>query len=94
MKKGGISDPRNKSLMKMFNMINIGERAGSGVPNIFDAWKKEGSKSPELLEQYNPNCTILTLYLEKATIKNDDKKATINLSRRKQMNSYNSLYLL
>lgn len=35
MLKGGISDPRNKALMKMFNMIGIGERAGSGVPDIF-----------------------------------------------------------
>ncbi len=35
MRKGGESDPRNKALMKMFNLINIGERAGSGVPNIF-----------------------------------------------------------
>mgnify|MGYP000732006444 FL=1 len=25
-----------KALMKMFNLINIGERAGSGVPNIFN----------------------------------------------------------
>ena len=31
MLKGGISDPRNKALMKMFNLIGIGERAGSGV---------------------------------------------------------------
>ena len=30
MRKGGESDPRNKSLMKMFNLINIGERSGSG----------------------------------------------------------------
>ena len=30
MRLGGESDPRNKSLMKMFNLINIGERAGSG----------------------------------------------------------------
>ena len=30
MLKGGISDPRNKALMKMFNLIGIGERAGSG----------------------------------------------------------------
>ena len=35
MLKGGISDPRNKTLMKMFNMIGIGERAGIGVPDIF-----------------------------------------------------------
>lgn len=77
MKKGGISDPRNKILMKMFNMISIGERAGSGVPNIFDVWKKEGWISPELQEQYNPDRTSLTLSFEKATIKSDDKKATI-----------------
>lgn len=33
---GGISDPRNKAIMKMFNLISIGERAGSGVPQLFD----------------------------------------------------------
>ena len=38
-KKGGISDPRNKALMKMFNMIGSGERAGSGVPDIFAVWE-------------------------------------------------------
>lgn len=27
---GGVSDPRNESLIKMFNFINVGERAGSG----------------------------------------------------------------
>ena len=32
MRLSGESVPRNKSLMKMFNLINIGERAGSGVP--------------------------------------------------------------
>lgn len=36
MRKGGESDPRNKSLMKMFNLVNIGERAGSGVPDILE----------------------------------------------------------
>lgn len=35
MRKGGESDPRNKALMKMFNLVNIGERAGSGVSDIF-----------------------------------------------------------
>ena len=32
MRRGGKSDPRNKSLMKMFNLIDIGEHSGSGVP--------------------------------------------------------------
>lgn len=32
--KGGISDLKNRPLMKMLYMIGIGERAGSGVPDI------------------------------------------------------------
>ena len=65
MLKGGISDPRNKALMKMFNMIGIGERAGSGVPDIFAVWESQGWKAPEVEEQYNPDRTILKLSFEK-----------------------------
>ena len=34
MLNGGESDPRNKTLMKMFNLIDIGERTGSGIPKL------------------------------------------------------------
>lgn len=61
MRLGGESDPRNKSLMKMFNLINIGERAGSGVPNIFNVWNEEGFVEPEIEERFDPDRTILTL---------------------------------
>ena len=44
--------------MKMFNLINIGERAGSGVPNIFN---EEGFVEPEIEERFDPDRTILTL---------------------------------
>ena len=50
--------------MKMFNMIGIGERAGSGVPDIFAVWESQGWKAPEVEEQYNPDRTILTLSFE------------------------------
>lgn len=46
MLRGGISEPRNRNLFKMFNLIGIGEHAGSGVPDIFDIWKNEGLKEP------------------------------------------------
>ena len=42
MLRGGISEPRNRNLFKMFNLIGIGEHAGSGVPDIFDVWESEG----------------------------------------------------
>ena len=52
MLSGGVSDVRNKAIMKMFNLIGIGERAGSGVPRIFDVWKQYGWLSPEVDENY------------------------------------------
>ena len=75
MLKGGISDPRNKALMKMFNLIGIGERAGSGVPDIYSVWEQQGWKQPEVIEKYGPDRTILKLsFVKKAAIKNGDKK--------------------
>ncbi len=75
MLKGGISDPRNKALMKMFNLIGIGERAGSGVPDIYSVWEQQGWKLPEVIEQYGPDRTILKLsFVEKVAIKNGEKK--------------------
>ena len=71
MRKGGISDPRNKILMKMFNLINIGERAGSGVPNIFNTWEDHGWVEPIIEEQFDPDRTLLILsFNKKQAIKN------------------------
>lgn len=84
MRKGGESDPRNKALMKMFNLINIGERAGSGVPNIFNVWEDEGWVEPVIEEKFAPDRTILTLeFKKKVTIKKRRKKATIKKRRKK-----------
>ena len=80
MRKGGESDPRNKSLMKMFNLINIGERSGSGVPNIFNIWEAEGWREPVIEERFDPDRTILTLeFVEKQAKKTGEEN-----KRRKQ----------
>lgn len=74
MMLGGVSDPRNRGLMKMFNLIAIGERAGSGIPKIFNIWKDESLKDPVIEEQFDPDRTIITLSLEKRqAIKTSDK---------------------
>ena len=78
MRKGGESDPRNKTLMKMFNLINIGERAGSGVPNIFNTWEDQGWKEPVIEERFDPDRTVLSLeFIKKQAIKTSDKKQAI-----------------
>ena len=77
MRKGGESDPRNKTLMKMFNLVNIGERSGSGVPNIFNTWEDQGWKEPVIEERFDPNRTILTLEFVDKTNKEKAAKKKI-----------------
>lgn len=68
---GGVSDPRNESRIKMFNLINVGERAGSGLPSICAVWQKQRWKTPEITESFGPDRTTLLLPLvsEKMAIK-------------------------
>ena len=74
---GGVSDPRNRGLMKMFNLIDIGERAGSGIPKIVNIWSNEGLKDPLIEEHFDPDRTLITLSLEKKqAIKASDKTET------------------
>ncbi|MCM1126352.1 MAG: putative DNA binding domain-containing protein [Lachnospiraceae bacterium] len=85
MRQGGKSDPRNKNLMKMFNMIDIGEHAGSGVPNIFNVWEEEGWEEPIIEESFDPDRTSLILkFVKKQAIKTSDKKQAIKTSDKKQ----------
>lgn len=79
MRLGGESDPRNKALIKMFNIINIGERAGSGVPNIFNVWSNQGWEEPVIEERFDPDRTVLSLSFKKS----GDKKAAIKSGDRK-----------
>lgn len=58
---GGISDPRNENIFKMFSLIGVGERAGSGLENIRKAWKEQEWTIPDLEEIYNPDRIELTL---------------------------------
>lgn len=64
-KSGGVSDPRNGTMLKMFNLIDIGERSGSGIPRIFGAWHEQGWAMPAITEQLEPERTLLELTFEK-----------------------------
>ncbi len=65
-KSGGISDPRNGAMQKMFNLIDIGACAGSGIPNIYRVWREQGWVTPTITETFEPNRTTLTLAFQKA----------------------------
>ena len=80
-KSGGVSDPRNGTMLKMFNMIDIGERAGSGIPNIFRVWREQGWDAPVISESFEPDRIVLSLVFEKS----GDKKAAIKTVANKAM---------
>ena len=58
---GGISDPRNANIFKMFNLIGIGERSGFGLDKIQAAWKEQHWRSPYLVERLGTDRTKLIL---------------------------------
>lgn len=92
-KSGGVSDPRNGTMLKMFNLIDIGERAGSGIPNIFRVWREQGWAAPTFTEQLEPERTILSLTFKKigdkkSVIKIGDKKSVINEKMKETIIAY------
>ena len=89
-KNGGLSDPRNGTMLKMFNMIDIGERAGSGIPNILRVWREQGWAEPTITQRMNPDRTTLTLVLsptvdEKSAIKIGDNAGSVIKTAKRQM---------
>ena len=62
---GGISDARNPILMKMFNLIGIGEKAGNGFDVMRAGCDFAGTAYPELEVGEHPDRVTLTLYPRK-----------------------------
>ena len=58
---GGVSDPRNATLLKMFSFIRFGERAGSGLNGIVYVWKKVYHTNPEIFVKEEYDRTFLKL---------------------------------
>src|SRR5207244_8401301 len=59
--RGGVSECRNKSLQTMFLMIGGGERAGSGLDKIRQAWKSQHWRYPRIRELTQPDRVQLVL---------------------------------
>lgn len=65
-RKPGSTDPRNEAMMRMFAMVEIGERAGSGMDKIFGGWEWAGYEAPSYDVAFGPDRTTLTLPLVSA----------------------------
>lgn len=61
--EGGATDPRNETILKIFSLIKIAERAGTGIQTINNATKLYGYRKPKMEETFNPDRTKLIIYL-------------------------------
>lgn len=64
-RRPGASDPRNETILRMFSMVKVGERAGSGLSKIFAGWEASGYSEPCYEEEFGPDRTVLTLPLSR-----------------------------
>lgn len=62
--EGGFSDPRNETILKMLSMIDLGDRAGSGLNGVYYVWAKAYHTQPILEETIGIDRVALTLDTE------------------------------
>lgn len=61
---GGESVCRNKYLQKMFSMIGVAEKAGSGTDKILKGWSEANWRSPKVEELLQPDKVVLVMPME------------------------------
>lgn len=62
--RGGYSDARNPTLMKMFTLVGFVERSGSGIYRIFRTCRTMNLPVPDMTEEYDPTCVVFTMGLK------------------------------
>lgn len=60
---GGVSDPRNLTMLTMFNLIGMGDKAGSGFDALRRSAEWAGVGAPTLTESLDPDRVMLALPL-------------------------------
>ena len=61
---GGESVCRNKSIQKMFAMLGVAEKAGSGTDKILKGWRDSNWRSPDIEERLQPDKVVLIMPME------------------------------
>ena len=62
---GGRSEARNSRIFNIFALLDIGERSGMGLSNIFGLWEKMGVQAPTFIETREPDRVELIVPIER-----------------------------
>ena len=69
---GGHSDPRNPLIMKMFMLVGLVDRAGSGVHRMVSTCRDLGLRAPTITESAQPSTVTVELH-----IRSSERKAPV-----------------
>jgi len=62
--EGGTSDARNTHIFNIFALVDIGERSGAGLADLYGHWKKYDLPEPVIAEEYDPDRVKVTVYTD------------------------------
>ena len=62
--EGGTSDARNSHIFNIFALVDIGERFGTGLADLYGHWKKNNLPAPVIVEEYDPDRVKVNVYTE------------------------------
>ena len=62
--EGGTSDARNSHIFNIFALVDIGERSGTGLADLYGHWKKYNFPDPTIAEEYDPDRVKITVYTD------------------------------
>lgn len=66
--EGGLSEARNPILMRMFSLIGVSDRAGSGLQKMYRTWKQRLNATPLIEETFLPDMVRVELPLDAAML--------------------------
>jgi len=62
--EGGTSDARNSHIFNIFALVDIGERSGMGLADLYGHWKKYNLPEPAITEEYDPDRVKIIVYTD------------------------------
>lgn len=71
--EGGVSDPRNPNIQKIFQFLGLGEKAGTGFSKILRAWSEQSWLQPLVSVDYDSELTYVLLPLLSMIPENIDR---------------------
>lgn len=83
--EGGISDPRNPSIMKMFMLIGYVESSGEGMRRILEVCSKLNVGMPSFKEEMEPSRVIAeipTFEMNAGSALSEQESAVLNMLRK------------